>query len=273
MADLAWARLRKMYRHPDYGFNAEIRRWFADLDTRADVGRRALRDSLLIQATDSRTTAMSKIQFFREQVQKVHLKPTVIGLEKQHFDEHISVVYRPMVILYFQQSVADVRLVADYPPITARISFRLMDETNTSLTDANVKTLATQIKNELALSRGYTFEKGKYLCKYVDKEHGYDLQLYTVSDTEGEQVARKIVGIRNHTFLEDRFAVTAPRRDPENTTTNTTILGTTYKKPRWRPRGTVKFMYAELMLHTRPEPIILVDRSGLKARPIERVLS
>ncbi len=64
-----------------------------------------------------------------------------------------------------------------------------------------MRALATQIKNELALPRPYAFEKGKYLCKYVDKEHGYDLQLYTVSDTEGEQVARKIVGIRSHTFL------------------------------------------------------------------------
>jgi hypothetical protein len=269
MADLAWARLRKMYRHPEYGFNAEVYRHF-----RNDTGtnRLALRDQLLIQATDSRTTANSKIQFFREQVQKVHLKPTVIGLEKHHFDEHITVVYRPMVILFFRQDLEAAR-IADYPAISARISFRLMNETNESLTDANVRTLATQIKNELALPRGYTFEKGKCLCKYVDKENGYDLQLYTVSDAEGEQVARKIVGLRNHTFLEDRFAVTAPRRDPVNTTANTTILGTTYKKPRWRPRGVVRFMYAELLLHTRPNPIVLVDRSGIRANPLERVLS
>lgn len=271
MTDLAWPRLRKMYRHPDYGFNAEVQRWFKDLDSRADIGRRALRDSLLIQATDSRTTAISKIQFFREQVQRVQNKPTVIGLEKQHFDEHISVVYHPMVIIYFQQRAEAARLDGDYPPITARISSRLMNETNATLTDANVRTLATQIKNELALPRPYTFDKGKYLCKYVDKENGYDLQLYTVSDAEGEQVARKIVGIRNHTFSEDRFAVTTPRRDPVNTTTNTTILGSSYKKPRWRPRGTVEFMYAELMLHSRPEPIILVSRGHIKSNPIERV--
>lgn len=268
MPNYAWPRLRKMYRNPDSGFNAEVYRHFRE-DT--STKRLALRDQLLIQATDSRTTAMSKIQFFREQVQKVHLKPAVIGLEKHHFDEHVSVVYRPMVILFFRQELRTGD--SDYPTITARISFRLMNETNASLTDANVKALATQIKNELAVPRGYTFEKGKYLCKYIDKENGYDLQLYTVSDTEGEQVARKIVGIRNHTFLEERFAVTAPRRDPVNTTANTTILGISYKKPRWRPRGTVRFMYAELMLHTRPEPIILVDRSGLRANPIERVFS
>lgn len=271
MVDRSWPLQRKLLRAPEIGFNAELRRWFSDVDEDESLlGRKNLRDSLLIQATDSRSKALFKVDYFRQFVQKVHLKPTVIGINKDDLDERYQVAYRPIVILYFRQDLAAV--TSGLHAVEARISFRLMNETTASMTNTKLATLATKIKNELAISRGYTFNKGKYLCKYHDGENGYDLQLYTVSDAEGEQVARKIVGIQNHTFVDDKFTNSNPKRNSENTPTTTTILGKPYKKPRWRPTATVRFMYAEIILHTLPDPRTLVDRSGLRPNPIELVL-
>lgn len=271
MVDRSWPLQRKLLRAPEIGFNAELRRWFSDVDDDASLlNRRNLRDSLLIQATDSRSKALFKIDYFRQFVQKVHLKPTVIGINKDDIDERYEVAYKPSVILYFRQDLAAVS--SGLHAVEAQISFRLMDEITTSMTNSKLAVLATKIKNELAISRGYTFDKGKYLCKYFDKENGYNLHIYAVSTTEGEQVVKKIIGIQNHAYVDNKFSFVTPNRNSENTPTNQTILGKVHKKPRWRPTAKVRFMYAEIILHNLPEPRTLVDRSGLRANPIELVL-
>lgn len=267
MTDLSWPLQRKLLRAPEIGFNAELKRHFADVDADESLlGRKALRDSLLILAKDSRTTALFKLNYFRDFVQKVHLRPAIVGLDKQIFDLQYDVAYRPHVSLCFQQ---DADAVPDgYHPVNAYMSFRLMNETTTTITQANLETLANQIKAELATGPGYTFDKGKHLCKYIDKENGYDFQIYALSDAEGEQVARKIIGIRNHPFSEDNFKITTPRRNSENVAGNITILGKSTKKPRWRPTAKVRFLYADILIHGRPEPICLIDRTGKKLNPV-----
>lgn len=267
MPDRSWALQRKLLRAPGIGFNAEIQRWFKDVET-VSVNRTKLRDSLLIQKNESRTSAMFKIQFFRDSVQKVHDHVTVLGEPQDNFETEHLFEFHPQVTLYFEQ---DREAVPDgYEPIRANISFRLMDETTETITKSNVETLAKQIRTELATGQGYTFDKGKYLCKYSDKKHGYELQLYTLNGNEGEQLARKIVGIRNHTFEEDGFRVVEPKKNAVNTSSNITVLGTTVKKRRWRPSAKVRFRHACLYVKNRPRPICLVDLTGTKYNPIVR---
>jgi hypothetical protein len=202
-AKASWALQRKLLRAPNIGFNAELQRWFKVEDD--TPGRIALRDSLLIQPKDSRSAAMQKVWYFREFVQKVQNKPAVIGIEKHDLDMQVSVEYKPQVVLFFRQ---DLQSVPDgYAPIEARISFRLMNESATTITQTNINTLATQIKTELALNNGYIFDKGKVVCNYVDKAKGYSLQIYALSKAEGERVVRKILGIQNHAFDEEYFRV------------------------------------------------------------------
>ena len=80
-------------RAPNIGFNAEVQRWFKDLDDVPSASRTALRNSLLIQANESRTSAMFKVQYFIDFVQKVHSQPAVIGVPKEHFDINIGIEY------------------------------------------------------------------------------------------------------------------------------------------------------------------------------------
>ena len=269
MPDRSWVLQRKLMRAPNIGFNAEVQRWFKDLDSNADIGRRALRDSLLIQANESRTSAMFKVQYFRDFVQKVHNQPAIIGIPKEQFDIGIEVEYRPVVNLYFQQDKD--AIPTGYSPIRAEISFRLMNETEETLTTANLKALALKIKSEFALNQGYTFNKGKNIAHYLDRERGYSLQIYVLNEAEGIEVIRKILSIQNHTYDEDKFRITQPKRNSLNIASNTIIAGETYKKLRWRPTGTVRFQWASLIVRTRPYPFWLVDRSFSRPQPIELV--
>ncbi len=269
MPDRSWALQRKLLRAPNIGFNAEVYRHFRDLDDVPNANRTNLRNSLLIQANESRTSAMFKIQYFRDFVQKVHTKPVIIGIEKDELDMQLSVEYKPHVILHFRQ---DLTAVPDgFTPLRVRISFRLTNESATTLTQANLNTLATQIKNEVALNGGYTFDKGKIHFKYTDKENGYDFWSFVLNEAEGEQVARKILSIRGHVFDSNNFRANTPNKDSLNNPGNILILGETAKKARWRPTGRVRFQYADLMIRNKMEPICLVDRSWIRSKVIERV--
>lgn len=255
--------------------NKQIREDFRDLfgdgDTwEPEVGttRGSMLRALLHEDSDPiQVTAVRMMLYYFTYQKAQSLQPTIIGLDKQAWEmQYHDVAYKPKVHLFFKQ---DTDAVPDhYAPIEAQISFRLMDESSTTLTQSNLKTLAQQIKNELTTERGYTFNKGKYLCKYTDIENGYDFQLYTLSENEGEQVVRKIIGIRNHTFDESKFKVSIPKKTSDNVTENITILGKSTKKHRWRPTAKVRFLYAHLLIHNRPEPVCLVDRTGLKRNPI-----
>jgi hypothetical protein len=257
MADLSWLKQRKLLRAPNIGFNAEVFRHFKVFDE--TPGRLVLRDSLLIGAKDSRTTALFKIQYFRDQVQKVHLSPVVIGVPKEQFDIGIEVKYKPIVQLYFQQDRGAV--VEDYSPVTAEICFRLMNESTETITRANLETLAKKIKSEFALGQGYTFNKGKTIVHYNDRAQGYSLQLYVINEAEGIDVVKKVLGIQNHTYNDEFLRKTEPKKSSVNATANQTIAGKTYKKQRWRPTATVRFQWASLLIQGTPDATYLVDRT------------
>lgn len=270
MPDRSWALQRKLLRAPGIGFNAELYRHFKDLDEDLPPQRRlALRNSLLIQARESRPSAMQKIQYFSQYVRKDHLKPEIIGIDIKELGTGVSVKHKPQVLMQFRQ---DLDVVPDgYIALQARISFRLMDRMATTITKADIQALATKIKNEFALNGGYTFDKGKVVCNYINPENGYNLQLYTTDAAEGEQVVRKVLDIQGHVFDSNNLIVNVPQKNSVNTGVKITILGESAKTARWRPTGRVRFLYATLALTNRGEPICLVDRSGIKTRAIHKI--
>lgn len=260
MPDLVWPKQRKLYRAPQIGFNAEVYRHFQDEDL--TEGRINVRNLCLIGAKDSRGVAESKIKFFREQVQKVHLKPTIVGIPKASHDE--SVTYKCQIQLYFRQDIA--ATPSGKTPVDAQISFRLR-ETHETITESEYKRLASRIEVEFAANRGYRWDKGRILCLYTDSQRGYELQIYARSSEEGERVAKKVLDIQGHTFEDDLYRFTEPKKRSIENPGKTTILKKPRSKPRWRPTATVRFLYADLIIWNS-EPITLVDRTGLKVDPV-----
>lgn len=251
-----WALQRKLLMNTKTGFNAEVYRHFKDVvddDATTSASRKTLRDSLLINSKDSRTTAGFKIQFFRDRIQKVHEKVTVVGKLKDDFDADVK--YKCQVQLMFTQDKD--AAPTGRRPLTAEISFRI-DETATTITRSKYQTLAQKIETTLATGTGFSWDKGKIICWYKDPERGYDLQIYALSKAEGEKVVKKILDIQNHPWDADKFKHTTPERSSDNTPGSMTILGDSVDKPRWRPTATVYFSYANLIVWNRTDPIRLV---------------
>lgn len=257
MADLAWPRLRKLLRAPSIGFNAEVYRHFKDVHaTSTDVGRRAIRDFCLIGAKDSRTTANSKIQYFRDQVQKVHLKPEIYGIPVANYKQETVEGY-PQVIIHFRESATDARTNDRYP-IRAQVGYRLKDD---SLSQSQVDSLATKVKSKFGGATPFKFKKGTTKFSYKDKKKGYEFILAADTETEAKSVVTAVLSLNGDT--PDWDILTASKSGRTWTTKKTkTVLGKTVELPNQRPIGWVHFTHAELKIPELERDIVLVDQTG-----------
>lgn len=266
-----WALQRKLLMNTRTGFNAEVYLHFRSTDPDGSAmsqSRLNLRDTLLINSKDSRTTATWKMDFFYFQVLKVQYKPTIIGQPKLDFDEKVA--YKCQVELRFEQDKS--ALPKGERPTTAEIIFRL-DETHLTITNTKISAIAAKIKSELVVAgKGWTWNKGKYIALYDDPERGYHLQIYALNATEGENVVKKILDIQNHPFNEKLLRITEPKRNSDNTPQSVTILGERVKLPKWRPSAKVRFVWADLHVWNLEESISLVDLSGRRRRRKSRTL-
>ncbi len=73
MTDRSWALQRKLLRASGVGFNAELYNWFKDVDSENFVGRKALRDSLLIQPNEVAYLQCSKSDILENLFKKFSL--------------------------------------------------------------------------------------------------------------------------------------------------------------------------------------------------------
>lgn len=262
MADKSWAMHRKLMRAPNIGFNAEVYHWFKDVeDEKTSIAsRKALRDSLLIQAKESRTSAMFKIQYFREFVQHTHLKPDVYGMPITTY--HESFPFHPQVGLFFSQDSGAVP--KGRAPVIAEMNFRLMGETPATMTETKASSLATKIANTLASGKTtYSYTKGKIIVPYTDKQHGYQFKIFCNSKAEGIEVIKKVLSIQEHTYNEEFINVSTPEKESENNPTGTHLVyGEQVKKMRWRPTANVYFRYATLKLSGLMRDVVLTDTTG-----------
>lgn len=257
-----WALLRKFLRSGD-SYNREVADWFADNDN--NEVRLQVRDLLLIGAKDSIQIAQVKMRSFREVVQKSHLKPAIVGISKERYDAEYK--YKPEIVLYFLQNKNS--LERNETPTDARISFRLLNESSETITITELQNWARKIQSSF-FNPIFRFKKGKKIAWYVKPDDGFHLQTYVYDDAEGERVVKEIVQLAGKTWDENYFKVTDPRRS--NTTTRSTvrILGKTRTEPKWRPTVFVEASYAYVNIHGEPNPVILVDQTGLQVNPLIR---
>lgn len=179
-----------------------------------------------------------------------------------------DVNFRPQVKLFFQQDLASVP-DGDHPVIS-EITFRLINETSQSLTQIELGNLARAIKREMGPGNGFRFSRGKKRFCYLDRERGYDFRLHVISESEAREVIAKVLQIRNHTpDWTDLKEIVTNKTFPENPGTQI-ILGKARRKPKRRPSATVRFQYAQIMIHGLFHPINLYDRSGVLLDPIEK---
>lgn len=257
-----WEHLQDMLRREH---NRAVSRYFRDVgdidwEPTVNTPRASLRTACTIDDKDTVDMTLLRLYLFYEILgySKKGLA-RVYGIPATRFEE--NVVGKPEVFLYFSMDREAIPDGSDV--IDAEYSFRLMDESSSSMTMTKAKTIANKIKSIfINNNQGIVWTKGKFISSYTDKELGYRLRIYASSKTEGIEVIKKILQIRSHSFDEEKYSLSSPDKNSINNPGTVTIMGKKRNKKRWRPTGNVRFRYAYLYVHGYDEDIPLVDTTG-----------
>lgn len=233
-----------------------------DLNLDIAVPRQSLKKACKIDDQDSQIAINNRMMLFYFVTRQAQdLQPPVYGLPVGTY--HQTRKFRPHIFLFFKEDEEDVD--PEYQAITAEISFRLMTETELTISTAELTTIANKIKTEFGGNSGYRWHKGKTLCSYNDPEKGYKLQIYAYDKNEGKEVIGKILDIQNHIPDWEKLTVNE-NEDPSSAyptlPPTKTILGKSTKIPRKRPVGYVRFQRATCSLWGLTKPVALYDRTG-----------
>lgn len=191
----------------------------------------------------------------------------IVGQPMSQFQESKRTKFKPEVKLLFIEDDANVAVT--YQPVTAELSFRLMEQTEATITPATALVLANKIKAVLGGATPYQWKKGKELWGYIDPGKGYHLQVYAWNEVEAKDVIKKILQIQGHSpnwseYLKDWAKRDSMVNSPIIPPTDL-IYGKSRRRPRKLPIAYVRFQRASLILDGYEAPIYLVDFTGSKS--------
>lgn len=145
------------------------------------------------------------------------------------------------------------------------ISFRLMDESPATFSEANQKAIAQRIKQVFGANGGFVWEKGKDLYAYTDWDLGYQLELLTKTETEARRITTSVLSIQGHTPDWSKFThskATQPESKYPVVPGRKIIAGQEVELIEQRPVVDVRFHYAYATVEGLIDPIGLYDRRG-----------
>lgn len=245
--------------------NKAVRQYFKN--TKADsleTPKESLRVACEMKDSDTSTMTLMRMWLFEVTAGRLQsVQAPIYGIPVQELQR--DVVFKPQVKLVFKEPRDSDMTDRNYPA-TGEISFRLMNESSSTMNRSKAEILAASIKREFT-NPTFIWEKGWYKYTYKDIERGYNLSLLVKSKEEGIRIARKILEIQNHPFSDDNQQyIEHDKTFPLNPGTHL-VYGSNIKKPVKRPRVDVKFRYAQLLIHGRVNAINLVAMSdvGLKS--------
>jgi hypothetical protein len=255
--------------------NKIVRDEFNDLgdenwDDEITTPRGSLRVACTHQDADSVDMTLIRLWLFYGVLRKAKdFHPNIYGIPSTSFQETNKM--HPQIHLYFEEKSTEA--AAGYTPLRSQVSFRLMNETTDTLTKAEAIVLANKIKTLFYAGTPFFWKRGKELASYIDQEKGYYFQILVFNETEAKKVIEQVLDIRGHS---PNWKLLNLKKNSEPTTTYPTttppklIMGKSYKQPRRRPIGTVRFISAVLVLHGKPNPVVLFDPNNLYTAALVR---
>lgn len=250
-------------------YNREVAEHFADLGPNDDltIPRNSLRVACRHEDRDSLPVTLLRVLLFEVTARhSSSLHPAMFGIPIEDYES--SIIYKPQIKLFFSEPSDDV--VDGFSPVKGEITFRIYNETTSSMTMARAQQLAQKVRSVFA-TPPLVWRKGTDKLVYKDKEKGYNLSILCRSETDGRALIENILDIQNDSPDWDCLNVVTPNnatvRFPYNPGSKT-IMGRTVRKRRQRPRVNVRFRYATLSVHGLPHPINLVDLTGMRRDPL-----
>jgi hypothetical protein len=236
-------------------YNPIVENWFkteATLNTK----RGSLKVASLVKKDDSLLLVIARLLVFHFLVGYFKDGLSVVFGSKDKYDPPVQ--GHPIVYLFFSQDAASTP--SGESKVEAEYSFRLMDETQATFTEAKATALATEIKNLfLSNGKGLRMTKGKNQYIYFHKERGYRLRIYSTSEADAVDVIKKMLQLTNTSYDEDRLSIGTPKRNNFQRSQKQLVYGKQVKIKRYRPTANVYFRYAYVEIPGKPKPVFLVD--------------
>lgn len=241
-------------------YNREVRENFREdiPDDDITTPESALKYACLIKDNDSVAMAQLRMMLFYNVRNKGSQLPEIWTIPD--FQPDVYNATRPQVIMLFAEKDDDYkRRKADRRKVV-RVSFRLMNETSESLTEANINTLRNKIN--LEFPRSYFWTTGTYKCTYTDKENGLSLILPPESPGEGKSFVNKVLDVVGVPFDGDKWSVS--NRPAQNFRERKTKYVAAQQKavnlPNRRPTAKVYLDKVELNIYGTQGNYLLIDR-------------
>jgi hypothetical protein len=253
-----WEHLQNTIRN---AHNQQVRKEFADIQIDDDINtaRGSLKLASLIDDKDTAAMVLNRLILYHIIIKGDNIPYYSVPITELNE----GIVYLPQVHLIFAQNFRDV--VNDEKPIISELKIRLRNETDETLTNANVTTLANKIKTLFGAGNGFTWTRGKAMFSYSDKKKIYYIKLFVNSSTEGKRIVEQILDIQGDTpdWKNSFYKVNEePLEAYPNLPPNKTVLGKSRKQARRRPLGTLRFRTALLHIQSLPNPLPLYDKTG-----------
>lgn len=258
--------------------NKRIREDFKDLFGDSDIWepevnttRGSMLRALLHEDSDPIhvTTARMMLYYFTYGAAKA-LQPDIYGSTIVSVDRTRR--YKPKITLYFNNKGYNPN--QKHSLVEGEISFRLMNESSTTITETQLKKYASKIKALFASPEKFIWKKGKTMATYTDWDKGYQLQLLVINEVEAKKIIEQVLDIQGHTpnwkYLNINKNSSSSERYP-NKSEQQTILGKPRDGFKIRPIENVVFRYATINIHGLGRGINLVDTTFTRGNALIRV--
>lgn len=247
-------------------WNKLIREYFRDVSASDDnldltTPRQALLKACLHLENDSLLLTIGRMNLFLHATTYLTDRyPIVAGSLLSEVDETIT--YRPKITLFFRENASDAE--AGYKPVEMEVSFRLVDETTTTITPSKLTTLANKIKTQFGTGQGYLFRKGRKQIYYRQLNKGYQFFLLARELADGKNLIREILSLNGDTYDDTILKISETENETLAFPYNpgfVNILGKRKTKPRRRPMVNVRFRYAYATIHGYNKPVYLYSKN------------
>ena len=165
---------------------------------------------------------------------------------------------RPQIILLFAEKTDDWKARGAKRRKTVRVSYRIMDETSASLTEANVRAIANKI--DLKFPRSYQFKTGRYKVTYSNKPKGFHLITAPYTPGDGDKFIKDILSLENVSFEEENRTVGTQPGVNYREQRRINVQGRLTELPERRQIATVYLDRVELNIYGNQRNLVLIDR-------------
>lgn len=231
----------------------------ADLDL--TTSRQALLKACLHKEDDSLMLTVARNQLFTQYTSYARDQyPLFTGNLLNELSEENA--YKPKITLFFKEDDDDI--APDYQPVRMEVSWRLVNETTSSITKTELTTIANKIKILFGSGNGYVFKKGRKIVSYRQKSKGYEFLIHARTLADGKGLIKDVLSMNGDSIESGLLKISEVDNETEAFPYNPgtqTILGKKHPKVRKRPLVNVRFRYAYASIYGVKRPLYLYSHT------------